>query len=229
MAQGQKPFYVAIGAVALIGIGWLAMRLTGGGSISIPANVTVTAADTTGFRGFIIGSEAAPIEVTEYADFTCPACAAFESVQFPDVKARLVDAGKIRFRYRDYPLEGGIHQHSRVAAHSAACANDQGKFWEMKTMQFRRQPDWAMKGNATPVLEEIAKLVGLDVGAWNECMQSAKYAGRIQASLDESIRVGAPSTPSFLVGGRIYPGLNAEEMVRIVDSLIALQAGSTTP
>jgi protein-disulfide isomerase len=229
MAQGQKPFYLALGVIAIVGVGFVLTRVMGGGAVSIPANVTVTEADTSGFRGYIIGSESAPVEVTEYADFTCPACAAFETVQFPDVRARLVDAGKIRFRYRDYPLEGGIHQHSRIAAHSAACANDQGKFWEVKTMQFQRQPDWSMKGNAMPVLEEIAKLVGLDVGAWNDCMRSAKYAGRIQASLDESIRVGAPSTPSFLVGGRIYPGLNAEEMVRVVDSLIALQAAPTTP
>jgi protein-disulfide isomerase len=229
MAQGQKPFYLALGAIAIIGVGFVLTRVLGGGSVSIPANVTVTEADTSGFRGYLLGAETAPVEVTEYADFTCPGCAAFETVQFPDVKARLIDAGKIRFRYRDYPLDGLGHEHSRVAAHSAACANDQGKFWEMKAMQYQRQPDWSRKGNAMPVLEEIATLVGLDVGAWKDCMRSAKYAGRIQASLDESLRVGAPSTPSFLVAGRIYPGLNADQMVRLVDSLIAAQAGTTTP
>ncbi len=229
MAQGQKPFYLALGAIAIVGVGFVLTRVLGGGPVSIPANVTVTSADTTGFRGYLLGQEAAPVEITEYADFTCPGCGAFETVQFPDVKARLVDAGKVRFRYRDFPLEGGIHQHSRVAAHSAACANDQGKFWEMKAMQYQRQPDWALKGNAMPVLEEIATLVGLDVGAWTECMRSAKYAGRIQASFDEGNRVGVQYTPSFLIGGRIYTGLNAEDLSRMVDSLIAVQAGTTTP
>jgi len=228
MAQGQKPFYVAIGAVALIGIGWLAMRLAGGGPVSIPANVTVTEADTTGFRGYILGSETAPIEVTEYADLQCPGCGAFATVQFPDLKARLIETGKIRFRYRDFPLDGA-HVHARLAAHSAACANDQGKFWEMEDRIYQRQNDWAMKGSALPIFEEIAKAVGLDTGAWKACMQSATYAGRIQASLEEGSRLGVQYTPSFLIGGRIYSGLNADDIVRMVDSMITAQAATPTP
>lgn len=228
MAQGQKPFYVAIGVVALIGIGWLAMRMSGGGPVSIPANVTVTDADTTGFRGYVIGSETAPIEITEYADFQCPGCGAFATVQFPDLKARLIDAGKARFRYRDFPLDGA-HVHARLASHSAACANDQGKFWQMEERIYQRQNAWAMKGNALPIFEEIAKEVGLDTGTWKECMQSAKYAGRIQASLEEGSRLGVQYTPSFLIGGRIYSSLNADDIVRMVDSLITAQAATPTP
>jgi protein-disulfide isomerase len=204
------------------------MRLAGGGPVSIPANVTVTEADTTGFRGYILGSESATIEVTEYADFQCPGCGAFATVQFPDLKARLIDTGKIRFRYRDFPLDGA-HVHARLAAHSAACANDQGKFWEMEDRIYQRQNDWAMKGSALPIFEEIAKAVGLDTGAWKECMQSAKYAGRIQASLEEGSRVGVQYTPSFLIGGRIYSGLNADDIVRMVDSMITAQAATPTP
>nr|MBP7622015.1 thioredoxin domain-containing protein [Gemmatimonadales bacterium] len=64
---------------------------------------------------------------------------------------------------------------------------------------------------------------------WQSCMESAKYAGRIQASLDEGARIGVGSTPSFLIGGRIYTGLNSDGMVQLVDSLIAAQAGTKAP
>lgn len=229
MAQGQKPFYLALGAIAIAGVGFLAFRMMGGGAVSIPANVVVTAADTSGFNGYLLGSATAPIEISEYADFTCPACAAFGTVQFPDIRARLVETGKVRFRYRDFPLEGGIHKYSRVAAHSAACANDQGKFWELGERQYQRQSDWAMAGNAVGKLKELAKEVGLDTDAWQSCMESAKYAGRIQASSEEGVKVGVSQTPSFLIGGRIYTGLGADAMVQLVDSLIAAQAGSKAP
>lgn len=229
MAQGQKPFYLALGAIAIAGVGFLAYRMMGGGAVSIPANVAVTAADTSGFNGYILGSPTAPIEISEYADYTCPACAAFGTVQFPDVRARLIETGKVRFRYRDFPLEGGIHKYSRIAAHSAACANDQGKLWELGERQYQHQTEWALSGSAVSMLKDLAKEVGLDTGLWQSCMESAKYAGRIQASLDEGVKYGVSSTPSFLIGGRIYTGLNSDGMVQLVDSLIAAQAGTKTP
>ena len=225
MAQGQKPFYLALGAIAVAGVAFLALRVFGGGTVSIPANVVVTTADTTGFRGYVIGAEAAPIEITEYADYQCPGCAQFTTVEFPDVKARLVDAGKARFRFRDFPLDG-VHNHGRVAAHAAACANDQGKFWEMEGTIFQRQNDWAPKSDAMGIFKEIGRAIGLDMVSWQDCMESAKYAGRIQASKDEGVAVGVGSTPSFLIGGRIYPGLSSDQMVTLVDSLIAAQAGT---
>lgn len=226
MAQGQKPFYLALGAVAVVGALFLISRVMGVGVVSIPANVTVMPSDTSGFRGYILGSENAPIEISEYADFTCPGCAAFATVQFPDVKARLIETGKVRFRYRDLPLDGPGHENSRIVAHAAACADDQGKFWEMKPQLYRRQSDYVRATNPMGVLTEAAESAGLDVGTWKGCMKSATHAGRIQASLEEGSRLGVGSTPSFLLGGRIYAGMNSDQMVRLVDSLILMQSGT---
>lgn len=225
MAQGQKGFVLALGAVALAGVAFIGWKLTGAGAPSIPANVVVTEADTTGFRGYVLGRADAPVEITEYADFQCPGCGAFATVQFPDVRARLLETGKARFRYRDFPLDQ-IHPEARLASHAAACGDDQGKFWAMKTAIYQRQPQWSMRGNAYDVLGEAAAAAGLDVAAWRECMQSAKHAGRIQASLDEGVALGVGSTPTFLINGRLYGGLSGDQMVRIVDSLIAAGAGA---
>jgi protein-disulfide isomerase len=218
MAPGQKPFYIALCVVVAGGVWFMASRVLGTHNISIPANVVVTAADTSGFRGYILGAASAPLEITEYADYQCPYCGSFSQVQFPDLKTRLIDAGKARWRFRDFPIEG---EQSLTAAHAAACANDQGKYWEVQDGLYRRQPEWALHPNPMPVITEIVKAAGIDVSGFNSCMSSTKYAGRIQASRNEGNALGVNSTPSFLIGGRIYVNMASDAMVKLVDSIIA--------
>jgi protein-disulfide isomerase len=223
----MKPFYALVAAIAVGGLSVLAWMTTRHGAVSIPANVVVQTADTAGFRGYLLGSPAAPVEVTEYADYQCPACQVFETVQFPDVKSRLIESGRLRWRYRDFPLQQ--HRHSRVAAHAAACADEQGKFWEMHRMIYEAQGDWEAKSDASGVFRDFVKAAGLDVGKYDACMTSAKYAGRIQASYAEGMKVGVASTPTVMVGGRLYAGVQNYEMLRhLVDSLAPL-AGPKAP
>src|SRR5512135_2481197 len=198
MASSQKSFYIVLGIVIVAGGAFIFSRVRGGPGVSIPANMVVTAADTSGFRGYLLGSPSAPVEITEYADYGCPHCADFDQVQFPDINTRLIVPGKARLRFRDFPIEG---TQSRLAAHAAACANDQGHFWDVKEGLFRRQTDWVLQSNPMPVITQIVKATGLDVAAWTTCMQSAKYAGRIQASYNEGASLGVNSTPSFLIAG----------------------------
>ena len=228
MAPGQKPFYIALGIVVAGGVWFIASRMLGSHNVSIPANVVVTAADTSGFRGYVMGAASAPVEVTEYGDFQCPQCANFDQVQLPDIKVRLIDAGKARLRYRDFPLDG-VHSHTRVASHAAACADDQQHFWDVKEAMFRRQNDWAFSANPMPVFTDIVKAAGLNVDAWNVCMKSAKFAGRIQASANEGAALGVNSTPSFLIGGRIYANMASDQMVKLVDSIIAAAPAPSSP
>src|ERR1051325_5609108 len=151
-ASGVNRFYVVLGAGALVGAAALVYLVTsprggrvppkllvgaaapvflgpGPKAVSIPANVAVLAADTAGFRGYTLGADSKKVEVSEYADFECPACQYFESVQFPSVRQQLIAPGLVRWRYRDFPLEQ--HQHSRIAAHASACASDQHKYWSL--------------------------------------------------------------------------------------------------
>ena len=224
--RGVNRFYLLLGAVALIGVGALAWLASGGGSTGIPANVTIQPSDTAGFRGYVLGNADAPVEIVEYADYECPACQQFEVVQFPAVRRQLIDAGKVRWVYRDFPLE--MHRFARLAAHAAACADEQGKFWEMHNRIYQGHSDWASRGNAAPAFRDYAGEIGLDVDQYGECMDSAKFAGRIQASLEEGVAVGVGSTPSFLIGGRIYPGaISSDQIRRLADSLAALQPAAT--
>ena len=218
MASAQRPFYIALGVVVVGGIIFMVSRAGSGRNVSIPANVVVTAADTSGFRGYFLGSADAPVEITEYADFRCPHCADFDQVQFPDLKTRAIDNGKARLRFRDFPIEG---DNSRLAAHAAACADDQKHFWQVKEAMFQRQVDWALQEKPMGTISDIVRASGIDMSTWNACMSSAKYAGRIQASYNEATALGVNSTPSFLIDGRIYSSTSVDAILKLVDSLIA--------
>lgn len=225
MAQGQKGFIVALGAVALLGAGWLVYSLAGGSAPTIPINATITAADTAGWQGYVLGDPNASVEIIEYADFQCPGCAQFAAVQFPDVKNRLVDAGKARFIHRDFPLDQA-HPQARLAAHTAACANDQGTFWPVEEQLYARQAEWSANPRAYKIFTDIVTGARLDVAAWKSCMDAGTHAGRIQASLEQGTRLGVGSTPTFLIDGKLYPGMGADQMVRVVDSLLAARAAA---
>ena len=214
----MKGFYAALIGVVVAGAGVLGWMLTRPRTSSIPANVTVQAADTAGFRGYIIGSDSAKVEVTEYADYQCPFCQTFDQLQMPTIKQELIDAGRLRWRYRDFPLQQ--HSFSRLSAHSAACADEQGKYWEQHRRIYEGQQDWAEVRDAAPIFRRYAQANGLDLARYDRCMQSAKYAGRIQASYDEGVRVGVSATPTLLVGGRLYQGrMDSDAIAKLVDSL----------
>jgi protein-disulfide isomerase len=220
---GSRQAYAMIGALAVVGalvLGYLVLRPR---DVSIPANVTVLAADTAGFRGYLLGSDSARLEVTEYADYQCPACGTFAVLQFDVVRRQLIESGLVRWRYRDFPIDQ-IHPHARLAAHAAACASDQNKYWEMQAEIYNQQAGWSQLRSAGGAFRDIAQRVGLDLEPYDSCMETAKYAGRIEASPQEGVQVGVGSTPSFLINGRIYPGaFSSDSLASMVRSIIAAQ------
>ena len=218
--RGMNRFYSVFAIIGVLGLGAIGyLALSGGKPVSIPVDAAILAADTAGFRGYLLGSDSAPLEITEYADYQCPGCQQFETLQFPQVKRQLIETGRVRWRYRDFPLDQ-IHPNARYAAHSAACANDQGKYWEQHRLIYEGQTEWSGMGNPIPVYERYAQQAGLNVADYSACMSSAKYAGRIQASHDEALRMNVGVTPTFLIGGRLYPGgMNSDALKRLVDSL----------
>lgn len=210
-------FYLILLAIAVVGGGLLYWQVRRGVP-SIPANVTVTVSDTAGFQGYFLGDPNAPVVITEYADYQCPGCQNFDMVQFPDIIRQLIETGRVRWRYRDFPLN--MHPFARLAAHSAACADDQDRYWQQHALIYQGQGDWSRQSEPSGTFRGYAERAGLDLKAYDECMMSAKYAGRIQASYDEAIRVGVNSTPTFLIGDRLYGGMSSSDAFKkIVDSL----------
>jgi protein-disulfide isomerase len=215
---GLKRFYAVFAAAVVIGVGVLAYLLFKPAVGSIPANVAIQPSDTAGFRGYLKGSADAPVEITEFADYQCPFCQTFATLQMPTIEERLIQTGRLRWRYRDFPLQQ--HSFSRLSAHSAACADEQGKYWDQHQRIYEGQSEWSGARDAGSIFRKYAQAAGLDLGRYDACMKSGKYAGRIQASLNEGIQLGVASTPTLLVSGRLYKGrLDSDAITKLVDSL----------
>jgi len=220
----MKGFHTVLVAVAVVGGGalWYAAQRKPAAAPPPPpppppgGAAPVAAAD--GFRGFTLGPDSAAIEVTEYSDFECPFCASFATVQMPVIREQLIAKGKVRWRYRDFPLP--THAYSRDAALAAQCASEQGKFWEMHDQLFFRH-DWARSGkNPRSLFRDFAKGIGLDLDKYDACMDSQRYAGRIQASVEEGDRLGVNGTPTFFVNGRRFEGHpTSDAFTALVDSV----------
>src|SRR5438105_4523756 len=161
----MKGFYLLLVAVAVIGGGALWYQSQRNAAPPAPsAPLPVAAADA--FHGFTLGSDAAPVEVTEYSDFECPFCASFATVQMPVIREQLIATGKLRWRFRDFPLPS--HQYSRYAAMAAQCAGEQGKFWQMHDQLFNNH-QWAQTGkNPRSLFRDFARA--------SELVQASRYA-----------------------------------------------------
>jgi len=221
----MKWFYSLLGAVAVIGGVWLVMAMRNRATpialgLSWDGPQPQPAAD--GFNGYVTGSDSAPVEVVEFLDFECPACSSFAVIQFPTIRDELIKTGRARWRSRDYPLPG--HKYSRFAAHSAQCAGEQGKYWEMHDELFGNH-GWAQTGrDPSKLFRQLAQDAGVDVGKYDECMKSGRYAGRIEASRLEGDRLGAHGTPTFFINGALVQGdnvPNSDQITRLVDQAAA--------
>ena len=216
MAQpmNMKIFYGVLVVIVLVGVGaiWMARGQGGGGVEVAPVSAAAIQA-ASGFGGHVMGSESAPVEIVEYADFQCPACSRFAIVTGPDVKRRIVDEGLARWRFRDFPLDQ--HQHAVPAHHAAACAGEQGKFWPMHDQLFFYQNEWAVDRRPYRRFEDYAEAVAVDMGQYRECMEEGRYLAQIEASKQQGIEAGVGSTPSFIIGGRMYAGVLAYDSIKV--------------
>lgn len=204
MAQSMnlKPFYAALGAIAVVGAAAIWTARSSGSASEVEVGALPVSA--TSFPGHVLGSDSAPVEIIEYADFECGACAHFAILTLPDIKQRLVGTGRVRLRFRDFPLPG--HSKSLPAHMAAACAGEQGRFWEMKDQIFFGQQAWVRDRRPARRFEQYAKTIGLDMRQYEACVDEERYAAQIAAGRDEGIAVGVNSTPSFLIGGLLVTG-----------------------
>ena len=216
----MKRFYLMLGVLTLALGAMLVYLLKSNPSAPRAATEAPVTVVDDGFRGYTLGSDAAPVEVTEYGDFECPACASFAAIQMPTIKEQLIAPGKVRWRYRDYPLP--MHPYARLAAHAAQCAGEQGKFWEMHDQVFANH-SWAQTGkNPTGLFSGFAKAAGVDPVRYDACMQSGRYASRIEFSRQEGEQRLVDGTPTFYVNGVKYAGRNNSDSFKAaIDSAAA--------
>ncbi len=212
----MRNFYLALSAVVVAGGAFLLWQYMKPKEAARVTDATTPLAA----EGYLLGNANAPVQILEFADFECPACSNFSTITEPDVRKRIVEAGLASFRFFDFPLPQ--HRHTMKASNSAACANDQGKFWEMHDRIFAGQNDWAASRNPKGIFEDYAKEMGLDVSKWEDCYEDGRHQGRIEANRAEGERRGVSSTPSFVIGRHLVPGSLPYDVIKAyVDSATA--------
>ena len=155
-----------------------------------------------------IGTDSAPITVIEYASMTCPHCAHFSETTFPELKKRYIDTGKVRFIFREFPLD-----RLAFAGFLLARCVPSDKYFPMIETLFAQQRDWVVQSPLQP-MRAIAKQAGVSQEAFDACLEDRKLIEGIEKVRSQAAdKFGVNSTPTFFVNGKRLGGaLSIEEM-----------------
>lgn len=150
-----------------------------------------------------IGSQDAPNVIVEYASMTCPHCAQYDKVVFPEFKTKYIDTGKARLIFREFPLDGLAARASMLAR----CAGPD-RYFAMIDAMFQSQATWVVEGpEALDRLLQLARQAGFSKEKFDECLADKELFKKI---VDERQRAhdkfGVDSTPSFFVNGKRLSG-----------------------
>ncbi len=151
-------------------------------------NVTVNTDDDP-YRG----DKNAPLTIVEFSDYQCPFCGRHVKDTLPKLEADYIKTGKVKYIFRDFPLES-IHKEAAAAAAAAHCAGDQGKYWEMHDHLFANQ-----RAIALAAFSDDAKTLGLDVATFETCMKDGKYTEEVKKDVADGVQIGITGTPTFFL------------------------------
>ena len=167
----------------------------------------------------VLGKEDAPVTVVEYASMTCPHCAHFSKTTFPELKTKYIDTGKVRFVFREFPLD----DLAAAAAMLARCIDKTNgeKAVAVIEVLFNSQDKWAVR-NPLPQLQQITKQAGLSQQAFDECLKDQTLYNNILAMRERgSKEYKVESTPTLFVNGKmIKGGVELNELAKLIDPLL---------
>jgi protein-disulfide isomerase len=167
-------------------------------------------------QGYARGPREAPVNIVEFSDFRCPFCKEVVpklkqlATQYPD---------RVRWVFRDFPIPG-LHPDAPLAHEAARCAGEQGKFWPYHDLLFERAMDVSVMS-----LKQYAAEVGADRAAFDQCLDSHKYQGAVNADIEAGTKVGVTGTPTFFINGEAFVGNQPlGEFQRIIERELARTA-----
>lgn len=146
------------------------------------------------------GSASAKVTLVEVSDYHCPFCRRQTLQTLPQVLAEYVNSGKVRYVFVDYPI-AQLHPDAFKSHEAAACAGDQGKYWEMHDALFSNPP-----ARDAAQLTAEAKTVGVDERKFTACLSGQTHAAAIRDSISRMQSLGVGGTPLTLVGLTPAPG-----------------------
>ncbi len=165
-----------------------------------------------------MGPADAKVTVIEYASLTCPHCAKFHKEVYPGFKTKYVDTGKVRFIYRDFPL----NSRAFAGAMLARCLPETSKSLALIDVLFTAQADWAfVEGNPQQKLFETVKQAGFTQESFEKCLTDQKLFEKLSNSQKHgSDKIKVSATPSFFINGKRVVGPTLEDMSKIIDPML---------
>jgi protein-disulfide isomerase len=227
-STSNRAFYLIIAVIAIGGIAALTYASTRSNALANASPVDTTLPPVKS-EGYVMGSPNAPVEVIEFGDFECPQCGRFATLAEPDIRTNLVNTGMIRFRFIDFPLQ--MHPNTWNASRAAACADEQGKFWEMHDAIFANQDHWdgAATSNPDKVLKQIGDQIVPDKSKFNQCVDTKATQAKIQAHWKLGMARNVNGTPTLVIGDKqIAQALPYDQIKQLVDSALA-KSGKPAP
>ena len=196
----------------------LALMAASAGSAALAQESTPSpTAEAPEIQEFALGDPNAPIEVIEYASFTCPHCARFHSDVWPELKANFIDTGKIHFIFRPVYFDGpGLW-----ADMLARCTGDNDKFFGIAGILFERQAEWSRASSQAGVAEGIVSVgnqAGLDEETVLACLQDNDNAQALVADFQANVeRDKIEGTPSFLIDGVLTDNMSYASFAQLLN------------
>jgi protein-disulfide isomerase len=168
-----------------------------------------------------LGPAKAPVTITEYASMSCPHCAAFEENVFPMLRSKYIDTGKVRFVFREFPIDIKAAAASMLAR--CIASDDAGKFFGAIDTLFKQQD--RLMTDTKDTLKLIGKQGGLSEQAVETCAKDQTLLDKLSADQKfayEVLKVDA--TPTFFINGeRLKGAMSFEELDEKIKSLLKNQ------
>jgi len=163
----------------------------------------------------VLGDPSAEVTIIEYASMTCSHCAAFHAGQFQILKKEYIKTGKVKFIYRDFPLDGL----ALAAAMMARCAPKE-RYYPIVNIIFQTQQNWANKANPSEALSQIGLLSGISKDTYKACIANTDiYEGLVKIRNQGEQKFKIRSTPTIIVNNNtVTGGLSVKNLRQVLDA-----------
>lgn len=216
----RRAFNAALSLTGLAAVAGLSpWRLLGEAQAQDATAIAADVAKPVSLPDMALGPKDATVTITEYASMTCPHCARFAEDVFPKIKTEYIDTNKIRYVFREFPLD--IKAAAGAMLARCIAKDDAGKYFAVIDTLFKSQDTWT-GSKTTESLKLIGKQTGLTEGEVENCLKDQALLDKIAADqkyANEVLKVN--STPSFFINGDMVKGEIAfEDFKKKIDPLL---------
>lgn len=165
--------------------------------------------------GNVLGDKDAKVIVYTYTDYRCPICKPYDMMIHKAAK----ELKNIKIIHKNNPLDMECNKYMKQPFHEGSClmaryaiaAENQGKFWDINTLLFEKQP------NTEEEILKIAESIGLDTEKLKKDANGPEVKKQLEYDIDMAAAKGINGTPATVIGSTVHMGMKSySELKRIL-------------